>query len=65
MIVGGGPNGQALDAAAVRALATGPSLDELRGKIIGLLQAPARKLAGPAGPGRTRRGSARPMPKRR
>ena len=45
-IVGGGLNGQALDAAAVRALATLPSLDELRGKIIGLLQAPATKLAG-------------------
>ena len=35
-----------LDAAAVRALATLPSLDELRGKIIGLIQAPATKLAG-------------------
>jgi large subunit ribosomal protein L10 len=45
-IVGGGLNGQALDAAAVRALATLPSLDELRGKIIGLVQAPATKLAG-------------------
>jgi len=45
-IIGGGLNGQALDAAAVRALATLPSLDELRGKIIGLLQAPATKLAG-------------------
>ena len=45
-IVGGGLNGQALDAAAVRALATLPSLDELRGKLIGLIQAPATKLAG-------------------
>jgi len=45
-IVGGGLQGQALDAAAVRALATLPSLDELRGKIIGLIQAPATKLAG-------------------
>lgn len=45
-IVGGGLNGQALDPAAVRALATLPSLDELRGKIIGLIQAPATKLAG-------------------
>ena len=45
-IIGGGLNGQALDDAAVRALATLPSLDELRGKIIGLLQAPATKLAG-------------------
>jgi len=45
-IVGGGLNGQPLDAAAVRALATLPSLDELRSKIIGLIQAPATKLAG-------------------
>ena len=45
-IVGGGLSGQMLDAAAVKALATLPSLDELRGKIIGLLQAPATKLAG-------------------
>ena len=45
-IIGGGLSGQSLDAAAVRALATLPSLDELRGKIIGLIQAPATKLAG-------------------
>jgi len=45
-IVGGGLAGRSLDAAAVRALATLPSLDELRGKIIGLIQAPATKLAG-------------------
>ncbi|MFZ2005928.1 MAG: 50S ribosomal protein L10 [Stellaceae bacterium] len=45
-IVGGGLAGQALDVAGVRALATLPSLDELRGKIIGLIQAPATKLAG-------------------
>lgn len=44
-IVGGGLSGQALDPAGVRALATLPSLDELRGKIIGLIQAPATKLA--------------------
>jgi large subunit ribosomal protein L10 len=45
-IVGGGLAGKTLDAAEVRALATLPSLDELRGKIIGLIQAPATKLAG-------------------
>src|SRR5262249_43003504 len=45
-IIGGGLSGQMLDAAGVRALATLPSLDELRGKIIGLIQAPATKLAG-------------------
>ncbi|AZS19971.1 MULTISPECIES: 50S ribosomal protein L10 [unclassified Caulobacter] len=35
-----------LDEAGVRALATLPSLDELRGKLIGLIQAPATKVAG-------------------
>ena len=35
-----------LDQKAVSALATLPSLDELRGKLIGLLQAPATKVAG-------------------
>jgi len=44
-IVGGGLSGQVLDEAAVKALATLPSLDELRGRIIGLLTAPATKLA--------------------
>ena len=44
-VIGGVLSGQALDAAAVKALATLPSLDELRSKIIGLLNAPATKLA--------------------
>jgi large subunit ribosomal protein L10 len=44
-IVGGGLSGQTLDPAGIRALATLPSLDELRSKIIGLLNAPATKLA--------------------
>lgn len=44
-IVGGGLQGQLLDEAGVKALATLPSLDELRGKLIGLIQAPATKLA--------------------
>jgi large subunit ribosomal protein L10 len=35
-----------LDEGAVKALATLPSLDELRGKLIGLIQAPATKIAG-------------------
>ena len=35
-----------LDADGVKALATLPSLDELRGKLIGLIQAPATKVAG-------------------
>ena len=37
---------QVLDQKGVQALATLPSLDELRGKIIGLVQAPATKIAG-------------------
>ena len=45
-IVGGGLSGQTLDVAGVKALATLPSLDELRGKIIGLINAPATKIAG-------------------
>ncbi len=44
-IIGGGLSGQPLDAAAIKALATLPSLDELRSKIIGLINAPATKLA--------------------
>lgn len=44
-IVGGSYQGQMLDAEAVKQLATLPSLDELRGKIVGLLQAPAAKIA--------------------
>ncbi|SFS00470.1 50S ribosomal protein L10 [Sphingomonas jatrophae] len=43
-IVGGAMAGQVLDADGVRALATLPSLDELRAKIVGLVQAPATKV---------------------
>jgi Ribosomal protein L10 len=45
-IVGGLMGQQVLDQKGVSALATLPSLDQLRGKIIGLLQAPATKVAG-------------------
>ena len=38
-------DGQVLEPAEISTLATLPSLDELRGKIVGLLQAPASKLA--------------------
>jgi large subunit ribosomal protein L10 len=52
-IVGGSLGGRILDANGVRALASLPSLDELRGKLVGLLQAPAsgvaRLLNAPAG----------------
>lgn len=44
-IVGGALGENVLDVAGVQALATLPSLDALRGKIIGLLQAPATKVA--------------------
>ena len=44
-IVGGAMGGTVLDVEGVKALASLPSLDELRGKIVGLLQAPASKLA--------------------
>jgi large subunit ribosomal protein L10 len=44
-IVGGALNQQQLDAAGVKALATMPSLDELRGKLIGMLQTPATRIA--------------------
>jgi large subunit ribosomal protein L10 len=44
-IVGGGMGDTVLDAAGVNALASLPSLDELRAKIVGLVQAPATKLA--------------------
>lgn len=42
---GGVVDGEKLGPAEIAVLATLPSLDELRGKIIGLLQAPAGKLA--------------------
>jgi large subunit ribosomal protein L10 len=44
-IKGGFMDGQALQPAEIATIATLPSLDELRGMIVGLLQAPAQKLA--------------------
>ncbi|MCB2047631.1 MAG: 50S ribosomal protein L10 [Novosphingobium sp.] len=44
-IVGGSMGTQVLDAEGVKALASMPSLDELRGKLVGLLNAPATKIA--------------------
>lgn len=43
-IVGGAMGGQLLDVNGVKALAELPSLDELRAKIVGLVQAPATKV---------------------
>jgi large subunit ribosomal protein L10 len=45
VILGGAMGKTALDANGVRALAAMPSLDQLRAKIIGLIQAPATKIA--------------------
>lgn len=44
-VLGGGMGATVLDEAGVKALASMPSLDELRGKLVGVLQAPAQKLA--------------------
>ncbi len=44
-IIGGGLAGQLIDAAGVKELALLPSLDELRGKLVGLLVAPATRVA--------------------
>ena len=44
-ILGGSMDGKTLDQAGVEALAKMPSLDELRGKLVGLVQAPAAKMA--------------------
>jgi large subunit ribosomal protein L10 len=45
-ILGGGLDGQYLDADGVKALADLPSMDDLRAKLIGVIQAPATKVAG-------------------
>lgn len=45
-IIGGGLGDTVLDAAEVRALAELPSLDQLRAKLVGLLQTPASRLVG-------------------
>jgi large subunit ribosomal protein L10 len=44
-IIGGSMDGKILDQAGIEALAKMPSLDELRGKLVGLVQAPAAKVA--------------------
>jgi large subunit ribosomal protein L10 len=45
VILGGAMGTTALNPDGVKALASLPSLDELRGKIVGLIQAPATKIA--------------------
>ena len=44
-IVGGSLGSVVLNAEGIKALATMPSLDEMRAKLIGLIQAPATKIA--------------------
>jgi len=44
-IVGGSMGGQLLDQKGIQALASLPSLDQLRGTLVGLLNAPATKIA--------------------
>ena len=44
-IVGGSMGATVLDDAGIKALAAMPSLDELRGTIVGLINAPATKIA--------------------
>jgi large subunit ribosomal protein L10 len=45
VILGGAMGNSVLDADGVKALASLPSLYELRGKLVGLIQAPATKIA--------------------
>ncbi len=44
-IIGGGYDGEKIDNNKINFLASLPSVDELRGKILGLLLAPAQKIA--------------------
>jgi large subunit ribosomal protein L10 len=46
VLIGGWMGEQVLDESGVKSLASLPSLDQLRGKLIGLVQAPATKVAG-------------------
>ena len=45
VVLGGAMGATTLSADAVKSLATLPSLDELRGKLLGLIQAPAQRIA--------------------
>ena len=44
-IIGGGYDGETINYEKINFLATLPSMDELRGKIVGLISAPAQKIA--------------------
>lgn len=45
-VIGGGLGEDVLDLASINALATLPSMDELRGKIVGMINTPATRIAG-------------------
>lgn len=45
VVIGGGLDGNLLSAAEVKALASLPSLDELRAKIVGMISTPAQRIA--------------------
>ena len=46
VLIGGSLDGEVLSVDGVKALASLPSLDELRAKILGMLQTPATRIAG-------------------
>lgn len=46
VVIGGAMGDTLLDESAVKALASLPSLDELRGKLVGMLNTPATRVAG-------------------
>lgn len=46
VVLGGAMGATSLDADAVKSLATLPSLDELRAKLLGMIQTPATRIAG-------------------
>jgi len=46
VLIGGWMGATILDDTGVKSLASLPSLDQLRGKLVGLIQAPATKIAG-------------------
>ena len=45
VIIGGANTNEIMDASKIKFLATLPSMDQLRGKIVGILQAPGAQLA--------------------
>ena len=62
IIVGGATRAEVLDANKIKYLATLPSLDALRGKLIGILQAPGAQLARLANAYATKDGAADAAP---